>query len=415
MLATLFPSTHARYASLPLLSRVWDGLCAWLHSRGYPANAIRRRVQGGPWLESVLKSRGVCSFSELTGAELRAVIAPRPSRWTEQIAMSLVCSLVDYLGELGMLAATPLSPTADLVARYIDYMQNVRGLAAGTATREGRRISQFLRFLDIEGHPDRLRALEIRQVELFIVKQSQHLGRASMVKLAATLRSFFRYLAAKNKMPCGLDSEIDSPRCFREERIPRALPWSSIKSLLCSVDRSTVKGLRDYAMLLLIAVYGLRVSEVAAMKLEDVLWRHRQIRLMRPKVGSPLLLPLTDEVATALHDYLRHGRTACAFRHLFVRIRVPFGPIKGSAVSEAFDAWARKAAVQLPKGAGGPHCLRHSLAVYLLRQGAPVKTIGDLLGHGSAESTCVYLRLQIEDLRDVALPLPSILSGEAPI
>lgn len=165
-------------------------------------------------------------------------------------------------------------------------------------------------------------------------------------------------------------------------------------------------------MFLLIATYGLRVSEIAALKLDDVSWRSQQIRVPRPKVGTPLLLPLTDEVATALLDYLRHGRAASAHRHLFLRVRIPAGPIKSTAVCDAFDVWARRAGIQLPKGAAGPHCLRHSLAMHLLRQRTSVKTIGDLLGHRSVESTCVYLRLQVEDLRDVALPLPRAAAGE---
>jgi integrase len=158
-------------------------------------------------------------------------------------------------------------------------------------------------------------------------------------------------------------------------------------------------------MFLLTATYGLRRSEVAGLWLDGIDWRARKIHVNRPKVGAPMTFPLTDEAATALLDYLRNGRPDSTQRQVFLRVRIPKGPINTDAVTDAFQAWANHAGVVLPKR-GGPHCLRHSLAMHLLRQGAPLKTIGDLLGHRSAESTGVYLRLHVDDLRDVALPLP---------
>lgn len=411
MLSSIFPRAHGRYASLPLLGGLWEGFCDWLHQRGYPTDAIRRRVQAGPLLENALRSRRVRSLDRLTASDLRS-LRPLQTRWTEQLAYSLARSLTQYLEERGELASTPITLTGARVTAYCRYLEKVRGLAPSTVVRNGRRISEFLRVLDYDAHPQRLHGLKIADVETFITNAGHRLGRASMQKVTATLRSFLRFLAAEGEVPSGLDAHIDSPRCFREERLPRALPWASVRSLLRSIDRSTPKGRRDYAMLLLIAAYGLRVSEIAALKLDDLSWRSQQIRVPRPKVGTPLLLPLTDEVATALLDYLRRRRASSTHRHLFLRVRIPPGPIQATAVSDAFDVWAARAGIQLPKRTGGPHCLRHSLAVHLLRQGTSVKTIGDLLGHRSAESTCVYLRLQVEDLRDVALPLPQVVAPE---
>ena len=159
-------------------------------------------------------------------------------------------------------------------------------------------------------------------------------------------------------------------------------------------------------MLLLIATYGLRVSEVASLDLDDIQWQARIVRVPRPKVGTPLALPLTDEVAAALVAYLRHRSGEAGERRLFLRARAPRGPVQSTGVCDAFDVWAARAGVHAP-GLGGPHCMRHALAMHLLRRGTPLKTLGDLLGHRSAESTGVYLRLQVEDLRDVALPLPT--------
>ncbi len=232
-----------------------------------------------------------------------------------------------------------------------------------------------------------------------------------MQKVSAVLRSFLKFLATEGAVPPGLAEHIESPRQYRGERLPRALSWEDVLRLLRSVDRSTAKGRRDYAMLLLIATYGLRVGEVARLELDDIAWRDRHIRIPRPKIGTSLLLPLTDEVASALLDYLRHDRPESIYRRVFLRVREPQGPIESTAICDAFDAWAARAGIRLPH-LGGAHCIRHALAMHLLRQATPIKTIGDLLGHRSVESTGVYLRLDVEDLRDVALPLPSEVEPE---
>jgi integrase len=177
-----------------------------------------------------------------------------------------------------------------------------------------------------------------------------------------------------------------------------------VRAFLGAIDRSTPKGRRDYAMFLLVATYGLRTCEVAALRLDHFEWRAARIRVPRPKAGTPIVLPLTEDVGAAVLDYLRHARPDLPHRALFLRVRAPAGPIKPTAVTNAFQTWSRRSAVPIPYQ--GPHCLRHSLAVHLLRQRTSLKAIGDLLGHRSAESTCVYLRLHVDDLRDAALDLP---------
>jgi site-specific recombinase XerD len=178
-----------------------------------------------------------------------------------------------------------------------------------------------------------------------------------------------------------------------------------IRKLLDSIDRSTSMGKRDYAMMLLIATYGLRSSEVAGLKFDDIQWRTNRLRVFQPKTTSPLILPLVDEVGKAILDYLQSGRPAVPCRQVFVRHKIPIGNLERTGVTDAFQSCVRKSGLPIPFQ--GPHCLRHSYAVYLLRQGTSIKVIGDVLGHRSFESTCVYLRLGIEDLRAVPLSLPT--------
>ncbi|MEY4583223.1 MAG: hypothetical protein RL701_7926, partial [Pseudomonadota bacterium] len=248
------------------------------------------------------------------------------------------------------------------------------------------------------------RTVGSRHIESFVRSVGARVGRASLQHSVAHLRSFLRFLASRGEVAHGLDALIDTPRLYRGERLPRALPWDIVQAFLAAIDRSTLMGRRDYAMFLLIATYGLRTSEIAALRLDDIEWRAGRLRVPRPKTRAPIILPLTQGVEAALLDYLRHARPSSKCREVFVRVRAPAGPLVSTAVTEAFQSWTRRSGLAIPYQ--GPHCLRHSLAVHLLREGTSLKAIGDLLGHRSAESTCVYLRLHVEDLRDAALALP---------
>jgi site-specific recombinase XerD len=295
-------------------------------------------------------------------------------------------------------------PREQLVAVYRAGLERVRGLAASTVTHHGATASALLTFLGFDGDAAILRHLGPRQLEGFLRAVGTRIGRASLQHTVAHLRSFLRFLATRGDIVQGLDAAIDTPRLYRGERLPRALPWATVQAFLAAIDRATPMGRRDYAMFLLVATYGLRTSEVAALRLDDIEWRASRLRVSRPKTQTPLCLPLTQEVGAALLDYLQHARPDLPCREVFLRVRAPAGPLAPTAVTEAFQAWTRRGGLPIPYQ--GPHCLRHSLAVHLLRQGTPLKASGDLLGHRSVESTCVYLRLHVEDLRDAGLDLP---------
>jgi len=205
-------------------------------------------------------------------------------------------------------------------------------------------------------------------------------------------------------VPAGLDNQIDSPRLYRLEQLPRALPWETVSALLRSIDRTSAMALRDYAMFLLIATYGLRASEVVAITVDDIHWRQGRLRIHQSKSSSLLELPLTNEVSTALVRHLERTPPPPPYRRIFLRMRAPIGILKRTAVTEAFQAMVQKSGLHIPFQ--GAHCMRHSVATHLLNNGTPLKTIGDILGHRSAASTSAYLRLATRDLREVSLPVP---------
>jgi site-specific recombinase XerD len=403
MLIDLYPRFHSRFSSLPLLGPHVEDFIVWLHKQGYARLPIRRRVRELPRVEGRLRRLGVRRLGDIARAQLLG-LAPRDSQDDVYLA-AVVRSLALYLDAHNLIAAPRPTKTQLLIQQYRRHLGEVRGFAETTIAHHASRVSELLSFLGYDADPRALRRLAIREIDAFLSTIAPRVCRESLQHVVGYIRSFLRFLVGRSVISAGIEREIDTPRVYRGERLPRSLPWKIVQSFLAAIDRSTPMGRRDYAMFLLIATYGLRTSEVAALRLDDIEWRASRLRVPRPKTKTPIVLPLTKEVGAAIADYLRRGRPALPHREVFLRARAPAGKLKPTAVTEAFQAWTRRG--QLPIPYQGPHCLRHSLAVHLLREGTSIKTIGDLLGHRSHEATCVYLRLAVDDLRDVALEVPA--------
>lgn len=404
MLVDLYPRVHRRFSSLSLLGSYVDDFVAWLCDEGYPRLPICRRVQQLPRVERALRRRGVRRIRGMSAA-LLVRIAPKDSQENVYLAAT-VRSLTSFLAARSLLAPPPpRTRCTKLVDAYRAHLAEVRGLAPTTISDHASSASELLAFLRYESQPRRLKRLRSRQVEAFLTQTAPRFCREGLQHVIAHVRSFLRFLVEKGVITAGLETGIDTPRTYRGERLPRSLPWDTVRAFLGAIDRSTSMGRRDYAMFLLITTYGLRASEVAALRLDDIEWRAGRLRVPRKKTGTPIVLPLTKEVAAAIVAYLRRDRPRLSEREVFLRVRAPAGRLKPTAVSEAFQAWTRRSKLAIPFQ--GPHCLRHSLAVHLLRQGTSLKAIGDLLGHRTSEATCVYLRLHVDDLRDAALDVPT--------
>jgi len=192
------------------------------------------------------------------------------------------------------------------------------------------------------------------------------------------------------------------------ESIPSALTAEHISAVLqCTRKDRSPMGYRDYAILLLLATYGLRDGEIKRLRLEDIDWRAETLHIRHSKTGVNSRLPLLGEVGEALLDYLRHGRPRTAAREIFIRTRAPYRPL--SAIYSEIRRRLTDAGIK-PPGKCGPHTFRHARAVSLLRASVSRKVIGDLLGHRSEAATIPYLKLATEDLRAIALELPEARS-----
>jgi site-specific recombinase XerD len=407
MLKTLCPVSFRRYSSLAIFGPTVDEFTTWLLEHRYTCSSVRQRIWLLPYIESVLILRGIQDLREIEQADLTA--CRKSLRLRFPYLAGTTDALQEYLRTKNLLKPAKARTTgiaASYLAVYSHYLQAVRGAAASTIQQNSYTASEFLAYLNIEKHPGRLKTLTINDLEAFVKKISRQLSRASLRTIIGRLRGFLRFLAVRGEISQGLEGQIDTPRVYQEEQLPRTLPWERVQAFLKSIDRSSLVGLRDFTIFSLMATYGLRASDVVALTLEDIHWRAGKIRISQRKTGTVLELPLIDEVGTALHRYLKEAPPPPPFRQIFLRVKAPIGTLKTAAVSRAFRVWARRSGVAIP-GRGSCHRIRHSYAMFLLRRGTSLKTIGDLLGHRTVESTGTYLRLAIEDLRDVALPVPA--------
>jgi integrase/recombinase XerD len=404
MLHSLFPKAHRRFLSLPLLGPIADGFDDWLAAQGYTRDSRCNVIRMLTHVDADLRHRHVKEVGNLTHPILRdcwrTLIRIYPS------LAGTVRTLERYLAANAPIARA-WSETADsavsiVVEEYANYLDEVRGLASDTISHRLHTAQQFLRHLDEEGVT--LKKIRRGHLESYITRAGKRLCRRTLQHHVSALRVFLRFLAMDGRVPAGLDSQMDTPRLYRLEQLPRALPWETVRTLLRSIDRTSAIGLRDYAMFLLIATYGLRSGEVIAITVDDIHWRQSRLRIHQSKTSSPLELPLTNEVSTALVKHLKRTPPPPPYRRVFLRMRAPMGALKRTAVGDAFQSVVQKSGLRIPFQ--GAHCMRHSLATHLLKNGTPLKTIGDILGHRSAASTSAYLRLATGDLREVSLPVP---------
>ena len=287
------------------------------------------------------------------------------------------------------------------------WMIELRGLSPLTFDKDWGTAERFLEWLDERASPDGLHQLTPRDLDAFLAWRMAGLRRATRSGVCQGLRGFLRYLHGAGHLVRDLAPCVSTPSRYHNEVIPNGFSETEVQTMLAKarVDRSPI-GRRDYAILLLLATYGLRAGEISRLRLEDIDWRRERFRITQSKTGRAAQLPLMVPVGEAILGYLRHGRPESEHREVFLRQRAPDSPFAcGSSLSTVVQRRLRQAGITVT-GRHGAHAFRYARAVSLLRGAVPLKAITDLLGHSSASSTDVYLKLATDDLRDVGLELP---------
>jgi integrase/recombinase XerD len=306
-----------------------------------------------------------------------------------------------WLRFLGCLEERPSEPNAfaGQVNDFIAYLREERGLSTSSLNARRWHVECFLRTsLTNKSSIAQVTAEDID--EFLSLKGNQGWCRVSVATSVKALRSFFRYAEMRQWCSPGIASTIDGPRSFKEEGLPAGPIWDDVQRLVAATSGTNPRDIRDRAILMLFAIYGLRSGEVRKLCLENLDWTSETIRIERSKQRRTQDYPMLQSVGDAILQYLQQVRPPCIHRELFVTLKAPFRPLSAGAMYHLVSTRIETLGIQVSRH--GPHCLRHACARHLVEAGLSLKEIGDHLGHRSPHATRIYVKVDLGGLREVA-------------
>ena len=399
-----------------VLSRVPEGPLAphinsfaeSVREQGYAMSSLHRKVLLAACFSRWLGQQSVGLRSLASGHAARYLQYRAQHARPNPGDVAALRQLIGFLRRQGVVPAEKmtirqLTPAEQCAQEYEQYLRETRALADATVINYMPFIRDFLkgRFGNGRVTLSRLRACDVAG---FVQRKAPclHLKRAKLMTTA--LRSFLQYARFKGEVTLDLAAAVPVVANWSMQAIPRAIAPDQVHQLLASIDRRTAMGCRDYAILLLLARLGLRSGEVAFLELDDIDWKAGELRV-RGKSGQRNELPLPAEVGEAIAAYLLHGRPKSSSRRVFLRAKAPNRGFRGaSGVGSIVRHSLQRAGVDAPTY--GAHQFRHGLATEMLRQGASLVEIGEVLGHRHPQTTKIYTKVDIEALRTLALPWP---------
>ena len=282
--------------------------------------------------------------------------------------------------------------------QYVTWMRDERGFTPSTVEQWSRIIDRFLRWCDKTNR--QLRDLQPGDVDAYFVAQATgRWSRVAVANTASALRGFLRYAAKRGMCTDRIAASICRPRLYRQESLPYAPDWFDVQRMLADAETDNPRDIRDRAILLLLAVYGMRSGEVAALRLDQIDWGGGTLRLFRLKRRQPQVYPLLPSTAEALARYIDTVRPPSSCPEVFLRMQAPRRPLKAGSIYDVANR--RFVALGIDAAHRGGHALRHACASRLLAEGLSIKEIGDHLGHRSAATTSIYAKVNMEALREV--------------
>lgn len=385
-----------------------ESLAAKLHEGAYTHGTGRRILGVAGRFNDYVRSKGIEDSGEV-GADFveRFIKEELRAQCTTPQAERSFQHLVKHLQEEGvvpqMVVEAAEDPFGGILGRYDSHLRDLRGLSPLTRPRYLHHAKMLLDWYCDRGGKYSLAGLTGVDILDFITQQAAlHPSGAWRKHLCSVTRSFLRFLFFEGIVEVELDRIVPTIPHWRLQSIPRHLSFEDVQALIESVDTSTPIGLRDKAVLLLIATLGLRSQEVRKLCLDDIRWRDSEIRLTQTKGRREHALPLPQEVGEAISEYLIHGRPKTNLPNVFLKHKAPQGPI--SSAGKIVRKHLLRAKITAPSY--GAHLLRHSLATRMVNQGAAIKQIADVLGHHSINTTAIYTKVDTKTLAEVALPFP---------
>jgi site-specific recombinase XerD len=375
------------------------------------SSTVRQHIRTLAHFNDFVRARGVAQFGELpehvdafveqwqadhggwckTPRALACVV----SQGRVAVEQMLSATLPGYTRPSKELAV-PFSASAP---GFFPFLVRERGLSKATLHSYKYTLRPFEAYLARVGIA--LGELTPASITEFLEERAETVHKSGMLDTVGALRVFLRYLHREGIVATNLARSVPRGRVYRQASVPRAIPWEAVEHVLAGVDRRSDLGKRDYAILVLLASYGLRAREIAALCLEDFDWAHTQVSIPRRKGGHSTRYPLSATAGEAVIAYLRVRRTDVAHRQVFLTARSPYAPMQHAAVSAMVGGRLRRAGIQVPRC--GSHTLRHACVQHLVEADVPFKVIGDYVGHRTPESTLVYAKVAVHKLRELVI------------
>lgn len=383
-----------------------DDFAAELYRQGYAGSTAQHHLSLCAKFSAFARSEGVVDAATFDDALAQRFFEDLAAEGTFPDADCALALLLAFLRAKGVIRSSAAQvPARDAtVEAYDAYLREVKGLQSSTRDGYLRGAARVMQWVESEGRS--LAALSRADVLTFI-SSSLVDGHSPSWRshICSQTRCFLRFLGGEGYAPIGLELAVPRTAQWRLDTIPRHLPWTQVRRLIDSVDTSHSVGLRDKAVLLVLAVLGLRNADVRRMQLTDIRWRAGELHLRRTKSSKERVLPMPHEVGAALADYVLHGRPALDVPEVFLRHRAPRRAFESSGGIGAIVAdHLRRTGIAAPSR--GAHMLRHSMATRLVNAGVPIKTIADVLGHQSIDTTAIYTKVDMSRLAMAAMPFP---------
>jgi site-specific recombinase XerD len=389
------------------LCRHIQSYIAHVHEQGYKLKTIRYHLRlmanFNRWL--VRTGRGLRDLNEATiEAFLRRLLGQRTWPAGERPALLRMLCILRETRATPQAKAVQLTPAQALAAQYRQYLTKERGCSDWTVENYSRHIDRF-RAQRFGAGPVRFERLRAQHAIAFVQREAGRHGRGYILQVVTGLRSFLRFLRYRGDITTDLAAAVPSVANWQKSHLPKHLPADAVQTVLDGCDLTTAVGRRDYAILLLLARLGLRAGEVVTLQLEDIDWDNGQLTIRSKKGRGWARLPLPSDVGKAISRYLRLDRPRCSCRNVFVRMVAPYRRISDSSVISGLTRNAlQRAGVESVRN--GAHLFRHSLATAMLRQGASLDEIGQVLRHKDADTTAIYAKVDLDALRRLAVSWP---------
>lgn len=294
---------------------------------------------------------------------------------------------------------------------FIEYSKAIKR-SESTIQRYKERIITL--YLDLQQSGQDISGINASYMVQYISRLDRTQQEVSRNNTIMTIRVFLRYLCAENLLQNNREEywmSILKPRTVRQPKIPSVYSREEVERLIGAIDRGSPQGKRGYAIILLAARYGLRVSDIIGLRHCNLDWVKNRIVLLQQKTGKMVELPLSEEVGNAIIEYLKFGRPDINEPYVFITAIAPYGKLTSAGVHRTITDYMRQADIGYKERKHGPHALRHSLANNLLSSNVPLPVISEILGHSSTESTRSYLRVDFNQLKQCALEVPCVPSS----